>query len=198
MYHNNNLAFTVAEQQLGIPGFFSSVFFFTCLNYHFVLIPIALLDPEDMVKFIPDRLSIMTYLSQFYQALAATKSKGDRISHVLQNWNVYRLYYFPKYEINIIIYIGDNKKTSDGDSESLLESSVNSSFENANQKRTPDKLQKVYLFIVLDYLFCLSKLVVENVFNMVEGTRHLLLYGLSKYFFFGRGMSPVNLTFRFK
>ena len=70
VFGNNSLAFNVAEQQLGIP---------------------ALLDPRDMVECeLLDRLSILTYLSQYFQVLNSPVKNISATSSPVKIQNVER------------------------------------------------------------------------------------------------------------
>lgn len=72
VYYNNDLAFRTAEMHLGVP---------------------ALLDASDMASYsVPDRLSILTYLSQFYQLYA---SQGE----------YFIIFLFLSYLIDFLFYL---------------------------------------------------------------------------------------------
>lgn len=60
IYYNNELAFSIAEKHLGIP---------------------SLLDPADMLKYeVPDRFSILTYLSQYYRVFSNQEPSSKKVT----------------------------------------------------------------------------------------------------------------------
>lgn len=60
IYYNNEQAFSIAEKHLGIP---------------------SLLDPADMLKYeVPDRFSILTYLSQYYRVFSNQEPTSKKVT----------------------------------------------------------------------------------------------------------------------